>query len=451
MFEAVVLICRYLFVFYMFYFLLQAGKCVLSPYNIHHINISWAYSKQRMTIVFFHLTAMLIIGFKPETGMFDIYTVILGSAGLILLIGGNIILSFIYKNGSKLLFNCTFFVMDIGFIMLLRLNTALAQRQIIWLITGFVATMLIPPILRVLPRLDKLKYLYLALGFSLLAATLIFGDVQGGAQNWIKIKGFSFQPAELVKLLFVFYLASEFSQKPSSFKELIFPSAASAVFVICLVMQTALGSALIFFMSYLIMIYIATGNGFIFAGLSIFAFAASMLAYKFFSHVRTRVEIWLDPWSDISGKGYQITQSLFAIGTWGIFGSGLTRGYAENIPVVERDFIFAAVCEEFGIIFSVGFIFVFIFIFFCGAKAALRNYNRFLSLVASGLTGLLCFQSFLIIGGVTKLIPLTGVTLPFVSYGGTSIVISFVSIGIIQWIYAMNTLREQQEFFDRRT
>lgn len=445
MYEAAILISRYFFVFYMVYFLWCCGKIVLAQRGIWETDIPLCYSKQRIIIVFFHLTSMLIVGYRPEISRFSFFISLYAVIGLIFLIAGNIILSMIYRYSSKLLFNCVFFVIDIGFIMLLRLDHDLAKRQLIWIIAGFLVTALIPFGIKFLPRLDRLKYIYLGVGVALLISTLIFGSEEGGAQNWIKIGSFGFQPAEIVKLLFVFYLASAFS-KPLKLKELIFPSAMAALFVLCLVFQTDLGSALIFFMSYLIMIYIATGNAFIFAFLLLCASVASLLANKLFSHVRVRVETWLNPWADIANKGYQITQSLFAIGTWGVLGSGLTKGYAKSIPVVERDFIFAAICEEFGIIFAIGLILVFTVIFFCGVKAALTNNNRFLSLVSSGLTGLLCFQSFLIIGGVTKLIPLTGVTLPFVSYGGTSMVICFIIVGIIQWIYGMNNKKEKEEF-----
>ena len=164
----------------------------------------------------------------------------------------------------------------------------------------------------------------------------------------------------------------------------------------------------------------------------------SVIGYKLFSHVRVRVEIWLNPWSDISNKGYQIAQSLFAIGTYGVMGSGFNMGMPNTIPVVEKDLIFSAICEEFGIFFGIGLILIFIMIFYRSVKVSLNSQNKFLCLLSSGMTSLLCFQTFLIIGGATKLIPLTGVTLPFISYGGSSIIINFVIIGILQWVSIRN-------------
>ncbi len=191
-------------------------------------------------------------------------------------------------------------------------------------------------------------------------------------------------------------------------------------------------------MTYLVMIYIATSKSWLVLLGSFLACLGSVIGYKLFSHVRVRVEIWLNPWSDISNKGYQIAQSLFAIGTYGVMGSGFNMGMPNTIPVVEKDLIFSAICEEFGIFFGIGLILIFIMIFYRSVKVSLNSQNKFLCLLSSGMTSLLCFQTFLIIGGATKLIPLTGVTLPFISYGGSSIIINFVIIGILQWVSIRN-------------
>ncbi len=157
-----------------------------------------------------------------------------------------------------------------------------------------------------------------------------------------------------------------------------------------------------------------------------------------FAHVRTRVLIWKNPWAEIEVKGYQIAQSLFAIGTKGFFGSGLTKGFPKSIPVVEKDFIFSAICEEFGVIFAILVICLFILLFYCMVMTSLKSNNRFLTILSAGITSMICFQTFLILGGVVKFIPLTGVTLPFISYGGSSIIINFVILGLIQWIHIRN-------------
>jgi cell division protein FtsW (lipid II flippase) len=198
-------------------------------------------------------------------------------------------------------------------------------------------------------------------------------------------------------------------------------------------------------MTFMVMLYIATGNPFLFAGGFAVASVASVAAFRLFSHVRVRVAAWSDPFADISGIGFQIAQSWFAIGSWGIAGSGLTLGIPTAIPVVESDFIFAAICEEFGGIFAVGLIGIMLVIFYRGMHIALRSERRYYALLAAGFSSILAFQSFLILGGVTKLIPLTGVTLPFISAGGSSVVVCLLMIGILQWIYSYYRYNEDEE------
>jgi cell division protein FtsW (lipid II flippase) len=284
----------------------------------------------------------------------------------------------------------------------------------------------------------------------LLGATLIIGSSEYGAKSWIKLGSIAFQPSELVKILFVLYLSSALAQKPR-FKQLIVPAICSGVIILFFVAETDMGSALIFVMTFLCVLFIATGNYLYFGGGLGAVALASTIAYKMFSHIRVRVQIWQNPWDDVANSGYQIAQSLFAICTWGVMGIGFTKGYAKSIPVVEKDFIFAAICEEFGVIFAIGLILVFVMIFLEGARAALENHSRFLSLLAAGFTALIAFQSFVIIGGVIKMIPLTGVTLPFISYGGTSIVTSYVIITFIQWITQKNTNYETDRKAEKKS
>lgn len=158
---------------------------------------------------------------------------------------------------------------------------------------------------------------------------------------------------------------------------------------------------------------------------------ASVAGYMLFSHVRVRVEAWLNPWADISGGGYQVVQGLFAMGTWGWFGSGLTRGIPTKIPFVTTDYIFAAIAEEFGNLFAIVVILCYLAIILQGLKIALMQKERFELFVCIGIVALLGFQVFIILGGVLKIIPLTGITVPFVSYGGTSLLVSIGMIGIL--------------------
>lgn len=437
MIDIFIQISKYLFIIYIAIFLFYGLMINFARQEIIDFKIAYGLSNQRMCISLFHITAsVILISANVETDLTGvlIYTV----AGLIFIVGGNKLLTTLYKDSSHLLYNCIFMLADIGLIMLYRLDSELALKQLIWNTVGVFCLAIFPIVLAKTPRLDRFKSFYIILSFIMLIATLIFGKTVYGSRNWIMIGSIGFQPSEIIKLLYVFYLSASFSQKPK-FRQVIITSIISGAVVLFLVAQKDLGSALIFFMTYLVVLFIATGNYlYFFGGIGGLALA-STIAYNMFSHIRVRVEAWQNPWADIGNKGYQIAQSLFAICTWGITGIGLTKGYATSIPVVEQDFIFAAICEEFGVLFGVGLIMLFVLIFLEGARGALENHNRFLTLLCAGFTALIAFQSFLIIGGVIKMIPLTGVTLPFVSYGGTSIVISYFTIAVIQWVVMRNS------------
>jgi cell division protein FtsW (lipid II flippase) len=436
MLEIFILLSKYLFIVYLFLFLLS-GFCInLSREGLELDELFFA-TIQRVTIVLFHITAFAILTFNDTETPGS--TLAFGCLTLVYMLFAGILLSKVYKTSSPVLYNGIFFLTDIGLVMLTRLDSSLAAKQFMWCLIGLAALLVLPPILNILPRLDHFKALYAGIAIVLLVSTLVFGSTLYGSTNWISIGPIAFQPSEVVKLLFVFFLASALAQKPE-LKQLIPPAVVSAVIILCLVGQKDLGSALIFAMTFLVVIYISTSSTLLMLGGLIVGFIASFLGYLIFPHVQTRVNVWLDPWSDVSGTGYQIAQSLFAIGSYGLFGSGFTRGYATYIPVVERDFIFSAVCEELGVAFGIGLILIFVMIFLEGARAALYSRSRYLSLLSAGLTALLSFQTFLIIGGDIGLVPLTGVTLPFVSYGGTSITMSFVIIAILQWIYMRNNL-----------
>lgn len=438
MIDIYIIISKYLFVLYISLFLLNGFLINLSKEEMIKFKIKRGLSNQRICIILFHVTASVILISSQleytleQTAGFCI-------AGLVIVALVPKLLQKLYPDGSHILTNCIIFLADIGLIILYRLDQSLAIKQIIWNGIGIVFIFILPAILHRLPRLDKYKVVYIVLSFVLLILTLVFGSSEMGAKNWIKIGSVSIQPSEFIKVLFVFYLAAALAQKPT-FKQLILPTVCSGVIVLALVGQTDLGSALIFYMTFIVMVFIATENHFYFFGGLGAISAASVVAYNIFAHIQTRVTAWLNPWEDVANSGYQIAHSLFAICTWGVMGIGLTKGYATSIPVVERDFIFAAICEEFGVIFGAGVILIFVLIFLEGARGALYNTNRFLSLLCAGFTALIAFQTFLIIGGVIKFIPLTGVTLPFVSYGGTSIVISYIMIAFMQWIIIRNNV-----------
>ncbi len=440
MFDLVIVLTRYLFVFYIVFFLWQGVRYIAAERKIWKLNKNMAVSNQRVTIVFFHITAFLILAYIPDTFSFNPMVLVIGVGALILFFAAQIGIDKFYKGSCPLIWNGMIFLMDTGLIMLTRLGRlpkigeGLSQKQLIWYFVGFCAIFAMPLFLKIVPKFEKLEYIYLFSGLALLLTPFLIGKEEFGAFNWIKIGSMNLQPSEIVKFLFVFYLASVFRKK-LSFKQIIFPSAMAALYVLILVLQKDLGGALIFFMTYVVMMYVSTGSEILFASAMGSATIASIFAYKLFAHVRVRVAIWQDPWKDVYNTGTQIVQALFAIGTWGLLGSGLTRGFPGYVPVVARDSIFAAICEEMGSIFGMGIIGIYIMIFYRGAHIALRCKRRYYSVLAVGFTAMMAFQTFLILGGTIKLIPLTGVTLPFISYGGSSILVSAMMIGILQWVF----------------
>ena len=428
--QIIIILSKYLFIFYILAFLWHGFIAATNKNNAEKYEHS--LSVQRIMMLLFHINASLILVMADPV---DITQIIKRSIGIfVFLCASCFITKKIYPNSSHILWNGVFFLSDAGLVILYTLNPDLEGKQLIWHIVGIIAALLLPHILDRLPRLDKFKTFYIVFAIILLVSTLLFGNEEFGSKNWITIGPLTFQPSEVVKLLFIAYLASGLSQKPN-LKQLLVPAVLCMIVMLCFVAQKDLGSALIFFMSFMVVVYIATSKISYFLAGTLTASAGAYIAYRIFPHIQVRVSAWLDPWSDVANKGYQIAHSLFAIATYGLTGAGLTRGYSTSIPVVDRDFIFSAVCEEFGVIFGIGIVLVFLMIFLEGAVGALNAHNRFLCLFCAGLTSLLAFQSFVILGGVTKLIPLTGVTLPFLSYGGTSLLMCYVLVAIIQWIY----------------
>ncbi|MBR5317217.1 MAG: FtsW/RodA/SpoVE family cell cycle protein, partial [Lachnospiraceae bacterium] len=244
------------------------------------------------------------------------------------------------------------------------------------------------------------------------------------------------QPAEFVKISFIFFVAGML-YKNTSFTRVCITTVLAAAHVLILVISKDLGAALIFFVVYLIMLFVATKNVlYIFAGTGAGALAC-VIGYRLFAHVRVRYLAWQNPLEVIDKEGYQISQSLFAIGTGGWKGLGLYKGTPEKIPVVAQDFIFSAISEEFGGIFAICLILLCLSCFLLFLKISMEISDQFHRLVALGLGTLYGFQVFLTIGGVTNFIPSTGVTLPLVSYGGSSILSSIIIFAIIQGLYIL--------------
>ncbi len=433
MFDLIIMLSRYLFVFLIGLYLWEAivyiayeqGGFLGSPYH--------AISIQRRLIVIMHLVAFLILSYNQETNLFAWQVLLFGAVSLAFLLVAVQLLDRFYYEGCPLIWTGMLFLIDVSLIMLQRLSPASAQRQLLWFVVGLCGMLVLPYLLRLIPRFEIFEWAYIIVCYGLLLSTQLFGIEQYGSRNWLDIGGIRFQPSELAKFLFVFYLASVF-RKRVEWRSFLTTGILSAGVVMLLVIQKDLGAALIFFMTYMVMLYIATSNEILFfAGMGA-ASGAAMIAYRLFSHVRVRVAAWQNPWADIDHGGYQIVSALFAITTYGLLGSGLTKGMPKSIPVVESDCIFAAICEEFGVLFGAGVICIFIMLLYRGIRITLDCGRRYYSLLAVGIIVMLCFQAFVIIGGVIKFIPLTGVTLPLVSYGGTSVMVSLMMIGILQWV-----------------
>ncbi len=349
-----------------------------------------------------------------------------------------------YKHISRSLLNMTNMLMMIGFVELSRLNTGYATRQLIFASVTCILCLLVPQFIDFFEFYTKLGIAYAVVGIAMLAAVYVFGTENYGAKNWISIKGIVFQPSEFVKIIYVFFLAS-FLSKFRDFKHVVIIGIMAAVHVGILVLEKDLGGALLFFITFLFMLFVATGKKrYLLAGFGGGA-AASVVAYKMFSHVRIRVMAFIDPWSHIDNEGYQVTQSLFAIGTGGLLGMGFSEGAPEDIPVVASDFIFAAIAEEFGTFFGICLILLEICMFMMFVRISLSMRKVFYKLVALGLSIEYITQTLLNLGGVTKFLPSTGVTLPLISYGGSSIISTIFMIFIVQGMYILSMDQEEEE------
>ena len=351
---------------------------------------------------------------------------------------------YIYPNCSLALMNHMFFLLSVGFVMLSRLSFDKSVKQFIIVVLAYLISLLVPALMDFFSWIPKLGYLYGLIGIVFLSLVFVIGSEKYGSVNWITIGGFALQPSEFVKILFVFFLSSMFA-KARSFGQIAITTVIAAVHVLILVLEKDLGAALLYFVIYIVVSYVATGRVIYFAGGLLAGGFAGVVAYFLFGHVQNRVFAWQNPWQIIDGAGYQITQSLFAIGTGGWTGSGITLGRPLDIPVVESDFIFSAISEELGLVFAILLIIICLFVFILYMNIAMAAGEPFYKLVGIGMGTCFIFQIFLNIGGVTKFIPSTGVTLPLVSYGGSSVVSSLLIMGIMQGLFMMGNREEDEE------
>lgn len=342
----------------------------------------------------------------------------------------------------------------IGYVFIARIDEAkshpqgLAAAQAGWTVIGIGAFILTLFFVRRVRDLQRYRYTFLLVGLVLLMAPLLpgVGREINGARIWAYIGPISFQPGEFAKVVLAIFFASYLVEKRELLGMATFPKfrpllpdlkhlgpviLAWGFSIVIMTAEKDLGSSLLFFALFMLMVWVATERtAYVAVGGVLFA-AGSVMAYEAFGHVHDRVQDWLNPWERATTSGFQVIQSWFAMAWGGIAGTGLGLGNPENIPVAETDFIFAAIAEELGLLGSAAIIFSFLLLVGCGLRIAVRADPPFEKLLATGITILFGVQSFIIMGGVTRLLPLTGVTLPFVSYGGSSLVANYILLALL--------------------
>lgn len=382
-------------------------------------------------IILFELSAFSLLAFREST--LDYAAFILGGILVALLLFQYFTLTSIFRHLDRYLLIIANLLVAIGLIVQYRIDPETAFKQIIWLGVGMVAMYICILFMRRPNFFRRINWLFMTGGVALLAVLFVIGSEKYGARNWINIGSHSLQPSELVKVATVFILAHWLTN--SRRLRGIWPLLLYVVAVVgLLVLQRDLGAGVLIAGTALIVFYVATGDKALTGVGLLGGCAGAVAAYYLFDHVRVRVAIWKNPWATYTGSGYQIAQGLMAIASGGLFGMGLTRGSPKLIPAYHTDYIFAVICEEFGIIVGVCVIAFYLVFIVRGALVALNAPDRFTMLIAFSCTVLITLQSFIIIAGVIKLIPLTGITLPFVSYGGSSLLASMMLLGILEGV-----------------
>ncbi len=399
----------------------------------------YLFLRQNMLMFFLHFVAFTVLYLEMEqTAVLMFY-----AAQVIYLAAVLVLFRNLYPLASRLLINNMCMLICIGFIMITRLSYDQSIKQFKIAVIATVAALLVPVIIRKLRFITKMYWLYALVGIGLLALVAIAARSTNGAKLSFDFGFFSIQPSEFVKIIYVFAVAGLLSHA-RDFKRIVVATGLAALHVLILVLSKDLGSAVIFFLTYLVMLFIATRNPFyVLAGL-LSGSGAAVAAYFLFSHIRVRVHAWQDPFQDYQGGGYQICQSLFAISAGSWFGTGLYQGSPRAIPYVEQDFMFSAIAEELGSIFGICLILVCMSCFIMFVNISMQLTNRFYRLVAVGLGTTYAVQVFLTVGGGIKLIPMTGVTLPLVSYGGSSMLSTLIMFSIVQGLYMLQRDEERK-------
>jgi cell division protein FtsW (lipid II flippase) len=401
------------------------------------------------------LTAGFTAVFAQESTQLDNLSLIYGAYFLAVCVATHLFLRIRLPNADPYLFPLVALLTAIGLVMVYRIDDSLARDQANWFLLGLILFALTIYFLRDYEVLERYRYTIAAAGLLLLLAPRIpgIGQQVNGAYLGVKFGPLAFQPAEFSKICIVVFLASYLREH----REVMIVGAKRVLGVtlpplkhlgpllvvwgasmFMLVFIRDLGSSLMFFAAFLALLYVATGRfSFVVIGMAMFLVGAWFFASTV-PHVHARVEIWLDPYNDPTESGYQILQSIFAQADGGLFGKGFAQGLITIpgtnkalLPAAQTDTIYSLIVNELGLFGACGVILTYLLVTARGFKVALLADDGFSKLLATGLTAVFAIQAFVIIGGVTRVIPLTGVTLPFISYGGSSIVANFVLVALL--------------------
>ncbi|MEM7096557.1 MAG: FtsW/RodA/SpoVE family cell cycle protein [Actinomycetota bacterium] len=368
-----------------------------------------------------------------------------------LFVAAHIATRFLAPEGDGLLLPLAGLLNGLGYVFIARLDDELAAQQAVWTFLGvglYVATLIV---VRRIRDLEGWRYtmLFIGLGLLLLPMLPVIGQQINGSRIWVRIGPINFQPGEFAKLALAIFFASYIVDKRELFRSgtwklgpLRLPEPRHAgplllgwgASLLVMIVQRDLGTSLLFFMLFLIVLWVGTERlAYLATGMVLFV-AGALVAWRRFSHVQTRVDAWIDPWEDPLGGGFQIIESQFGLASGGLTGTGPGRGYPQRVPAAETDFIFSTIGEELGLIGATAVLMAFVLMIGSGLRAALGAPRPFAKLLATGLTGLIGVQAFIIIAGVIRLLPLTGVTLPFVSYGGSSLLANYALLALLMRI-----------------
>ena len=393
--------------------------------------------------VFFNITCFAMLFFQTfETDVLVIFGLL-----MLYIIISSILYHVLYPASSLLLVYLMNMILSVGIVIQTRLGRETALKQLIIACLAMVVSLIIPVIIRKAKKLENMGAFFAVVGILLLGAVFVLGGVFRGGRLSIEIFGITFQFSAFVKITFVFFIAAMLN-KATDFAQVFRVTIVAGIHVLILVASKDLGAALIYFVAYIVMVVTATRKfRYFFVGVGGMA-AASVAAYRLFSHIRVRVAVWMNPFADYSGTGYQIIQALFSLCAGGWFGTGLFNGTPEMIPLVRQDFTFAAICEEMGILFAICLVALCLCLYLLIVSIAVRLEKPFYKLIALGLGVEYAFQVFLTVGGTTKFIPMTGVTLPLVSYGGSSLMCTMFMLAIVQGLYI---IRHEEDPYEEMT